>query len=105
VPVYTFGECNTYSNLQGMWKLRHTMNSWKLPAIVPFGRWYCPLLPKKVAVNTIGGKPLKLPRIDQPSKGDIDEWHGKYVEHLKAHYARHADEFAKYNESKELEVW
>ena len=37
VPVYAFGERDTYSNLQGGWSLRLWINSFSLPAIVPFG--------------------------------------------------------------------
>ena len=104
-PVYTFGECNLYWNLQGCWGLRHWMNAQKVPAIVCFGRWWCPLLPRSVDVATIGGTPLVLPKIDNPTKADIDEWHGKYCEALVAHYERWEGEYGAYNGKRGLEVW
>jgi len=104
-PVYVFGECNTYSNLQGFWGLRWFMNANKLPAILPFGRWWCPLLPKKVDMATIGGEPLQLPLISQPTKDDVDEWHGKYVVALRAHYDKWEPVYGKYNNKRGLEIW
>ncbi len=102
-PVYTFGESDTYSNLQGSWSLRWTLNDWKVPAIVPVGRWWCPLLPRACELHTVGGLPLRLPKIDKPTAGDVDEWHGKYVEHLKTHFNKHKKQFG--SGERELEIW
>ena len=106
-PVYTFGESETYSNVQGMTKFRYTINDWKLPAIVPFGKWWFPLLPKAVELHTVGGRPLKLPRIEKPTKEDVDVWHGKYMQHLTEHFDEHKGTFgvASGSSKRELEIW
>jgi 2-acylglycerol O-acyltransferase 2 len=107
-PVYTFGESETYSQPQGMYKLRFALNDWKLPAILPFGRWWCPLLPRtNVELHTVGGTPLQLPKIDKPTAEDVDFWHSKYVQHLKAHFDLHKGNFgvASGSHKRELEIW
>ena len=48
-------------SLKGGWKFRHWLNSFSLPAIVPFGAWFCPLLPKPSAeLTVVVGKPLQV---------------------------------------------
>lgn len=91
VPVYAFGEKDTYYNIQGMWKFRFWLNSLGIPAIVPFGAWFCPFLPRPSAEMTVVvGTPITLPYIPDPSKDDVAKWHGKYVEALKSLHCRHA---------------
>ena len=106
-PVYTFGESETYSNPSGFWNARWALNDWKIPAILPFGRWFFPLLPKAVELHTVGGSPLRLPRIEEPTAEQVDEWHAKYVTHLKALFDEHKAEFGKASGSdkRELEIW
>ena len=106
-PVYTFGESETYANLQGAYKVRWSINDWKVPAIMPVGRWWCPILPRGCELHTVGGTPLSLPKIVNPTAKDVDEWHGKYVEHLRGHFNKHKKEFGGGNGSseRELEIW
>ena len=48
-------------SLKGAWKFRHWLNSFSLPAIVPFGAWFCPILPKPSAeLTVVVGKPLQV---------------------------------------------
>lgn len=90
-PIYAFGERDTYTNLQGAWKFRHWLNGFALPAIVPFGAWFCPILPRpETKMLVVVGKPLQLPLIANPTKEDVAEWHGKYIVELQALYKRHA---------------
>ena len=35
-----------------------------------------------MSLVTAVGKPLQLPRIAEPSKADVQEWHAKYIEAL-----------------------
>ena len=106
IPVYTFGESDTYWNAPGFWKFRWgILNDRKLPAIVPFGRWWFPLLPRPVELNTIGGEALKLPKIEKPTKEDVDKWHEAYVQHLKKHFNTYKKEFGGSEANSELEIW
>eukprot|EP00929_Paragymnodinium_shiwhaense_P055216 TRINITY_DN27685_c0_g1_i2.p1 TRINITY_DN27685_c0_g1~~TRINITY_DN27685_c0_g1_i2.p1 ORF type:complete len:148 (+),score=32.95 TRINITY_DN27685_c0_g1_i2:144-587(+) len=102
VPVYTFGENDTYANLQGAWRFRWWLNSKKLGGVLPLGRWWCPILPRSVELITVGGQPLQLPRFGRPTQSDVDEWHEKYVKHLQQHYSKYAPVFGT---GEKLEVW
>eukprot|EP00611_Tribonema_gayanum_P019149 TRINITY_DN325_c0_g3_i4.p1 TRINITY_DN325_c0_g3~~TRINITY_DN325_c0_g3_i4.p1 ORF type:complete len:351 (-),score=64.56 TRINITY_DN325_c0_g3_i4:234-1286(-) len=104
VPVYCFGECDTYHNLQGLWRLRLWLNSLKMPGVCFWGTWWCPLLPIPSNINTVFGKPFRVPQIDHPTPEDINKWHALYVQELKALYDRHKHQFAS-NPNQELEVW
>jgi len=82
VPCYCFGEKNTYNNVQGFWKLRLALNSWSIPAICFWGMKLLPILPKRCELHVFVGSDLKLPKIENPTRKDVELWHGKYVEAL-----------------------
>ena len=50
---------------------------------------------------------MKLPKIENPTRADVDEWHGKYIIHLKEHFDKHKVTFGVGNGSnkRELEIW
>jgi 2-acylglycerol O-acyltransferase 2 len=89
VPVYTFGERETFWNAPGLYKFRLWLNSFGLPGIVPWGQWYCPLLPRDVPLKVVVGAPLAMPQIFAPTKEQVDLWHGKYMEAVQALYDKH----------------
>mmetsp|Transcript_8120 Transcript_8120/g.19960 ORF Transcript_8120/g.19960 Transcript_8120/m.19960 type:complete len:342 (+) Transcript_8120:149-1174(+) len=109
VPVYTFGENNTYSNVQGLWKFRLWLNSLGFPAIVVFGSWLNPFLPKRDerGISVVIGDPLVLPKLPNPTREEVTLWHDKYMaslvrlfeEHKEAFYGSEAAKTAK------LELW
>ena len=105
IPVYTYGESATYWNASGLFSLRWWFNDQKLPAILPFGRWWCPLLPRSVELNTIGGEPLKLPKIEKPTLNDVNIWHDAYMQHLARHFETHKKEFGGVEANNKLEIW
>ena len=96
-PVYGFGEKDTFANLQGFWKLRLWLNDLGLPAIVPFGKWWCPLLPRNARLHVVVGEPLAPPARfasggTKPTKADVDAHHAAYCAHVQKLYARFARE-------------
>ena len=112
-PVYGFGEKDTFANLQGFWKLRLWLNDLGLPAIVPFGRWFCPLLPRNERLHVVVGEPLAPPARfagggTKPSKADVDAHHAAYCACVQALYARFARECYAVKEgdpTPELKLW
>ena len=67
-------------------------SSFVLPVFAGFP--LCPLLPRtSVELHTVFGKALHLPRIDEPSREDVDAWHAKYVAALKELYEEHKAQF------------
>jgi hypothetical protein len=107
-PVYVFGERSLFWNLQGAFKFRMGMNRYALPAVVVWGQPFFPLLPKHaVDVRVVTGAPLLLPKIEKPTKQDVDLWHGKYMAALTKLFEDHKEdafgsEFAK---TAKLELW
>jgi hypothetical protein len=109
VPVYVFGENRTYFNVQGNWKMRLKMNSFNLPGIVVWGLSFMPLMPKrdKDGLYIVAGAPLKLPKIENPTREEVKLWHDKYIAALVKVFEDHkcdayGDEFGK---TAKMELW
>lgn len=84
-PVYTFGEDETYHFAGGFTQLRLKLNSYKIPTVAFFGNPLLSFLPRPAArVLTYVGDPVECPKIDDPSKEDVDKWHKVYTDALVA---------------------
>ena len=109
VPVYCFGENATYFNVQGAWKLRLKINSFGIPAILTFGAWFLPLLPKrsKYGLYVVCGDALKLPTIENPTREEVQVWHDKYMAALVKVFEDHkCDAYGEEEgKTKKLELW
>ena len=82
VPAYTFGECDTYYNLQpGGQALRERLADKGFPAICVTGplRWipFMGLVPfgRGVGLHTVHGEGRQFPKVDQPTKEQVQEYH------------------------------
>jgi hypothetical protein len=106
-PVYVFGEGKLFSNIQGMWSARLALNRFGLPTILVWGRWFFPLLPRKENIHIVVGKTIALPKIDNPTKEDVNIWHKKYISELQRIYEEHKEEAYGPEQGKvaKLEVW
>lgn len=91
-PVYTFGEATTYYTWTGGMKFRLWLNDLGIPSPVIFGRWWIPFLPRPVPMLTYVGKPIELPKVENPTKEDVDLWHGRYLQALTALFDQHKSE-------------
>eukprot|EP01063_Lacrimia_lanifica_P039046 TRINITY_DN8464_c0_g1_i1.p1 TRINITY_DN8464_c0_g1~~TRINITY_DN8464_c0_g1_i1.p1 ORF type:complete len:356 (+),score=114.80 TRINITY_DN8464_c0_g1_i1:127-1194(+) len=99
--VYSFGERSTYYQPAGLYWLRLKLNSFKLPAILPFGWALCPILPKPQAeLDVWVSARLRLPHIPNPSRAEVAHWHGVYVARLRDLHARR-----KGAADPDLEIW
>lgn len=106
VPVYTFGESDAYWGPSAGISWRHKLNDWSLPAILPWGKWWCPLLPRyDLDMHTVFGKAIPFPKIDTPSKEDVDTWHQKYIGELQSLFDRHKKWASPRGEAAKLDVW
>jgi len=106
-PVYVFGECRSYYNLQGFWDLRLWLNKQGLPGVVPFGWPLIPILPRRDSeIHVVVGKPVVLPKIEKPSREDVAKFHQEYLDALIGLFDRYKVQF--YGEEardRKLEVW
>ena len=109
VPVYTFGENQTYDNIQGMWNFRLWLNKLGIPAIVVFGSWFFPILPKRdnCGLRIVVGEPVVLPTISNPSREEVKHWHDKYITALTRIFEEHKEEYygPEMAKTQKLEVW
>jgi len=92
-PIYSFGESDTYHTFTGLLKQRLALNQYGIPGVLFWGEPLVPVFPRhKSCVLTYVGEPLQMPQIDHPTKEDVDEWHGKYIEALAALFNKHKAE-------------
>lgn len=83
MPVYTFGESDTYKTFTGFKSIRLWLNKYNIPAVVFWGEWWIPLFPKSdCKVVTVFGEPIAFPKIEEPTKEDVDKYHKVYMEKL-----------------------
>lgn len=96
-PCYGFGESHTYHAFTGFLRLRLWLCSFRVPAVAGFGTLrtaFLPFLPDASAKMTlVVGKPLRLPRIEDPSAADVATWHGAYVAALTELFDAHKDKY------------
>ena len=99
-PAYTFGETYTYRNLS---PVPTAIASWfsarAIPLIIPFGCWFCPLLPNPtIGIHTVKSYGKVLPKIPEPTTEDIDTWHAWYVAEVQAVFDRNKWRFGLQNQ-------
>jgi 2-acylglycerol O-acyltransferase 2 len=80
VPAYLFGNTTVLSTLH--WSpLVALSRSLGVSVTLFWGRWWLPV-PKPVKLVYARGRPLGLPRIENPTTEDVDKWHAVYCEKL-----------------------
>ena len=95
VIAYTFGESDLYTSVSAL----RPFNLWlvkRFGFVLPifYGTWYFPLLPRRdVALNTVYGKVLHLPRIEDPTAAQVNEWHRVYMRELEGIFEAHKEQF------------
>lgn len=105
-PVYSFGEADGYSCLTLATRLRLWLCRFKVPAVAFFGWAPCPIFPRPSAeVVTVVGRALVFPTIANPSAGELDEWHARYVTALEDLFDRHKGPCAGRGPEHKLELW
>ena len=83
-PTYFFDECNLWKTFS-LGKFGLLLNKLKIPAIFPKT-----LLPNKNCfLKGVVGKGIKLPKIENPTKEDIGNYHEIYIEKLKELFEKH----------------
>ena len=93
-PVYTFGEESTYSTMNSFQSFRLWLNKFGIPGVVFMGWPLFPLMPKRgLEIHTVVGDPLQLPKIEKPTKEDVQEWHGKYIQALQELFDKNKAKF------------
>ncbi|KAL1510007.1 hypothetical protein ABEB36_004666 [Hypothenemus hampei] len=89
VPVISFGETDTFDQVEGdtLRKIQEIIRKCiGIAPVVPVGRGFFQytfgLVPRRKPIWVVVGHPMEIPKIPQPTQEQIDEYHSKFVNHL-----------------------
>lgn len=107
VPVYTFGENDIYDQFRGktLQKIQNFVRKWLgIPPIMMKGRGLFQLsfgiLPHRKPITTVVGKPITLPKCENPTQEQVNEYHSIFVSELKQLFDTYKEKYdAKGNEA------
>jgi len=109
VPVISFGENDMYDQytsprIQKVQTLFHKYIG-AVP-IFPRGRGFFQytfgILPRRRPINTVVGKAIAVPRINNPTKEDVDEYHRKFMAEIAALFDENKGKYDAKGEAAEL---
>lgn len=113
VPVFSFGETDIYDQVYGaegsrLKKIQHYIRKFiGLAPIILKGRGFFQysfgIIPYRKPVTTVVGSPLELPKISEPTKEQIDEYHEKFTNKLIDLFETHKHKYVKDADSVHLE--
>ncbi|KAK1134839.1 hypothetical protein K0M31_007608 [Melipona bicolor] len=113
VPVCSFGETNLFDQLtftEGsfMKKLQNYIRKKiGVPPVYLIGRGfsqYCmSFIPHRTPVTVVVGSPMDLPKIEEPTEEQINEYHEKFVEHLVNFFEKEKHKYVENADSVHLE--
>jgi 2-acylglycerol O-acyltransferase 2 len=86
VPQWNFGEVTTYHNGSFLKALRMRLAPRGVPGILPFGCWWCPLMPRRVPLLSVFGKRVDIPHIPNPTREEVREHAARYCDALRELY-------------------
>eukprot|EP00933_Yihiella_yeosuensis_P042412 TRINITY_DN36988_c0_g1_i2.p1 TRINITY_DN36988_c0_g1~~TRINITY_DN36988_c0_g1_i2.p1 ORF type:complete len:354 (-),score=31.43 TRINITY_DN36988_c0_g1_i2:145-1206(-) len=67
----------------GYRRFRMKISEYNVPMAAFFGWFLFPMLPRPQSrVLTYVGQPIQLPKIEEPTREDVDKWHGEYCKAL-----------------------
>lgn len=112
VPIFSFGETDLYdqfSNPDGS-RLRKFQESVKkitgIAPIFPIGRGFFQytfgIVPNRKPLHVVVGSPLELPKIENPSNEEINEYHAKFTEKLIELFETHKSKYIEDHENVSL---
>ncbi|XP_056632411.1 2-acylglycerol O-acyltransferase 2-like isoform X2 [Diorhabda carinulata] len=109
VPVLSFGETDLFDQLEGSWlriiqeRIRKYIG---VAPILPIGRGFFQysfgIIPRRHPVTTVVGQPLEVPKIDNPTTEQIEEYHEKFLKHLTAMFEEQKYKYLENPQEKQL---
>ncbi|XP_074133566.1 acyl-CoA wax alcohol acyltransferase 2 isoform X1 [Sminthopsis crassicaudata] len=113
VPTYSFGENEVYDQhifTPGGWINRFQEWFQSLVHVYPcafYGRGFTEnswgFLPYRRPITTIVGEPLPVPKIENPSRDVVDEYHARYIKALRKLFDEHKVQYG-FPETQELTI-
>lgn len=99
VPVFGFGENQLYRIMKNEWLIKMQTFGYKLfgfAPVIPLGRNIGPFatgFPKTLPLITVVGRPIDLPKIENPTNEQIDFYHGKFKDELYELFEKYKDKY------------
>ncbi|XP_050440929.1 2-acylglycerol O-acyltransferase 2-A-like [Adelges cooleyi] len=102
VPVFSFGETYVYgkgeASPDSFWDKVLKLIKWKSGRLVPVGRglfqYSFGIVPRRHPIHTIVGKPIDVPKIENPTREDIDKYHKIFVDELTKLFEEHKTKYS-----------
>ena len=89
VPVYGFGENNTFTVFRWFQRLREKLSrQFKISLVLFRGRGPT-LIPHQVPIEVVCGEPMRVPQIFDPSEDIVQEYLERYIQRVKELYKSH----------------
>ncbi|EDQ89521.1 uncharacterized protein MONBRDRAFT_32328 [Monosiga brevicollis MX1] len=85
VPMFNFGENKILDNVPAPISWQQASVRWLRANVFfgPWGRFGLPGVPRNAEMHLAVGEALRVPRVAQPTKEDVDMLHGRYMQLLK----------------------
>jgi hypothetical protein len=98
VPIYLFGNTTVLSVLQTGY-LANLSRKLQVSLTYFWGKWLLPI-PRDEKLLYIGGQPLGMPKIENPTQADVDEWHEKYCDAVTKLFDKYKEKVPAYKHKK-----
>ena len=103
-PCYSFGEEKTFWTFNAFEKFRcNVLAEYNIPPVLFLGQYLGVLPYSEINVDVVVGRAIKMPKIDNPSKEDVEKYHAVYVEALLALFDEWKVKFG-YEKDEKLEL-
>lgn len=113
VPVCSFGETNLFDQVsfpEGsfMNKLQNYIRKKTgIAPVIPVGRglfqYSFGIIPRRTPITVVVGSSMELPKIEEPTVEQIDEYHGKFIEHVVNFFEKEKHKYIENADSVHLE--
>ena len=98
VPIYLFGNTTVLSVLQTGY-LANLSRKMQVSLTYFWGKFGLPI-PRDSKCLYVGGQPLGMPKIENPTQADVDEWHAKYCEAVTKLFEKYKEKVPAYKHKK-----
>ncbi|XP_034174495.1 2-acylglycerol O-acyltransferase 2-A [Osmia lignaria lignaria] len=114
VPIFSFGETDIYDQIYGaegtrLKKVQHFIR--KVIGIAPvllkgrgFFQYSFGIIARRKPVTVVVGSPMEVPKIPEPTKEQIDEYHEKFIKKLVELFETHKHKYIENADSIHLEL-
>ncbi|XP_018568257.1 2-acylglycerol O-acyltransferase 2-like [Anoplophora glabripennis] len=111
VPVVSFGEVDLFEELQGSWVtyLQELSRKWfgvTLPLYTGRGffQYSFGMMPHRRKVTTVVGFPIEIPKVEDPTREQVDHYHAEFVKKLTDMFEEQKYNYLEKPEEKHLEI-